>query len=67
MEYGGYSVVNNNFCNYVIKPLGKGSVPKELSGMYTSTAMSKQAIDFYKVANTKKPRGKVNGPTKDND
>ncbi len=48
-EYKGYSVQNNNFCNKVIKPIGKGSVPLELRGLYTSFAAASAAIDAQEV------------------
>ena len=44
-EYKGYSIKSNNFCNKIIKPIGKGSVPAVLRGLYTSFATAKAAID----------------------
>lgn len=48
MEYGKYRIVNEGMGNmYVIKPLGRGAIPKELRGRYTSWGAAKQAIDLY--------------------
>lgn len=45
-EYKGYSLQGmGTFAMVVIKPLGRGSVPKELRGKYTSYAQAKRAID----------------------
>tara|TARA_R110000851_G_scaffold232398_4_gene385045 strand:- start:259 stop:483 length:225 start_codon:yes stop_codon:yes gene_type:complete len=66
-EYKGYKIENNNFCNKVIKPVGKGSVPATLRGLYTTYATAKQAIDTNeskKAANTK-TGVKKNGTIKD--
>ena len=62
-EYKGYSVQNNNFCNKVIKAIGKGSVPVVLRGLYTSYAAAKEAIDAQEA----KPKTgvKKNATTKD--
>lgn len=46
MEYGKYLIEKGDFTYFVIKPKGKGSVPKGLRGMYTSTDEAKKAIDF---------------------
>lgn len=46
MEYKGYNIVGDNTYGYkLIKPIGKGSVPMELRGEYTSFPFAKQAID----------------------
>ena len=47
MEYKNYKIENGAFTYKVIKPKGKGSVPAQLRGMYTSTEEAKKAIDFY--------------------
>lgn len=45
-EYKGYLLKGEgNYAMIVIKPLGKGSVPKELRGLYTSVAEAKRAVD----------------------
>ena len=64
-EYKGYKVENNNFCNKVIKPLGKGSVPINLRGLYTSFATAKAAIDAESRLPTTKRGVKNNATTKD--
>jgi len=45
-----YKLVNppNNGSMIVIKPDGKGSVPKELRGMYTSKTEAQRAIENHK-------------------
>ena len=52
-EYKGYEISSNVFSNRVIKPIGKGSVPKELRGVYTSAAVAKSAIDAVVEAQVK--------------
>lgn len=48
MEYNGYSIEHDGTFGYKeIKPIGKGSVPKELRGKYTTAVTAKQAIDAY--------------------
>ena len=45
-EYKGYLLQGEGtFAMVVIKPLGRGSVPKELRGLYTSYAAAKRAVD----------------------
>ena len=45
-EYKGYLLQGEgSFAMVVIKPLGRGSVPKELRGLYTSYAEAKRAVD----------------------
>jgi len=46
-EYKGFKFENNNFSNVIIKPIGKGSVPLQLRGMYTSPAVAKESVDLY--------------------
>lgn len=57
MEYKNYKIEKGAFTYYNIKPLGKGSVPVQLRGMYTSTEEAKKAIDFITEA-------KLNGKAK---
>ena len=65
-EYKGYQIESNNFSNKLIKPVGKGSVHKELRGLFTSSATAKQAIDaFLDKQPTKGVR--KNDTTKDSD
>ena len=61
-EYKNYLIENNNFCNKVIKPLGKGSVPVILRGLYTSESAAKEAIDAQE--SLPKTGVKKNAPTK---
>lgn len=59
-EYKGYKIQHDGtYGMYTIKPLGKGSVPKELKGRYTSTGAAKAMID----AASKTRRGKENDQT----
>ena len=62
-EYRNYLIENNNFCNKVIKPVGKGSVPVNLRGLYTSYAAAKEAIDAQE--SLPKTGVKKNATTKD--
>lgn len=57
MEYGNYKIVHDGtFGLYTIKPLTRGSTPKELKGRYTSYGAAKAAIDA-----SNKSKGKSNG------
>lgn len=48
LEYKGYQIVGDGtFGNYLIKPLGKGSVHLSLRGTYTSSGVAKRSIDQY--------------------
>jgi len=57
-QYKGYEIVSNQFSNKLIKAIGKGSVHKELRGLYTSLGMAKQAIDSIKE-NSSEPTEEV--------
>lgn len=47
-EYNGYKIVTvNHFLLKEVKAIGKGSVPMELRGLFTSTAQAKLGIDAY--------------------
>lgn len=60
MEYGGYKIVHDgSFGMYTIKPISRGSTPKELKGRYTSYGAAKARID----ASNKTRKGKTNGET----
>lgn len=52
-EYKSYSIESNQFSNKLIKAIGKGSVHKQLRGLYTSAAAAKEAIDLFLEANVK--------------
>ena len=59
MEYKGYNILHDgSFGMYTIKPLGKGSVPRELKGRYTSYGAAQAAIDA-----SYKRKGKSDGKT----
>ena len=59
MEYNGYKIEGDGTFGYSnIKPIGKGSVPLELRGTYTTKTFAQKAIDGY-IATKKK--GKING------
>lgn len=56
MEYKGYEIVNDNKFGYKnIKPIGKGSVPMDLRGSYTTYDFAKQAIDALEAIKNVKP------------
>lgn len=58
MEYGNYKIVHDGtFGMYTIKPLGRGSTPKELKGRFTNYGSAKSAID----ASNKMKKGKADG------
>lgn len=47
-EYKGYQIVSdNNYSLKKIKPIGKGSVHKELTGLYTSSSEAEKSIDRF--------------------
>lgn len=55
IEHGNYKIVpDGTFGMYTIKPLSRGSTPKELKGRYTSYGSAKSAID----ASNKSRKGK---------
>ncbi len=61
LEYGGYKIAHDgSFGMYTIKPLTRGSTPKELKGRYTSYGAAKAAID----ASNKSRKGKTDGEAK---
>lgn len=53
-EYKGYKLENNNFSNVIIKPVGKGSVPLQLRGMYTSSLVARESVDQYLLSKSTK-------------
>lgn len=57
MEYKGYIVeLDNNLSQHVIHHTGKGSLPKMLSGNFTSVGIAQKTIDRY--LSTKKSTNK---------
>lgn len=47
-EYKGYRIqADGTFSMYTIKPVKRGSVPKELRGRYTSYLSARNQIDAY--------------------
>ena len=69
-EYKGYNIVSaegNESRFKRIKPVGKGSIPTVLLGLYTTAAEAKKAIDTQKATSTAKAesnRGKSNATSK---
>lgn len=60
IEHGGYKIVHDgSFGMYIVKPLTRGSTPKELKGRYTTYGAAKAAID----ASNKSKKGKTDGKT----
>ena len=48
MEYKGYMVAGDGVYGYKkIAPIGKGSVPAELRGIFTTSSFAQKAIDAY--------------------
>ena len=48
MEYNGYKIVADGVYGYFnVKPLGKGSVPEKLRGLYTSRLFAQKDIDEH--------------------
>ena len=46
MEYNGYMIEGDGtFGMKLIKPIGRGSVPAELRGSWSSTGFARKAID----------------------
>lgn len=47
-EHNGYKLESDGTFGMInVKPIGRGSVPKELSGAYTSYQYAKRAVDNY--------------------
>lgn len=62
-EYKGYTIGEAaNFSLKVIKPIGKGSVHKVLTGLYTSSLEAEKAIDRFLSE-----KERTNGKTKQSD
>jgi len=48
MEYKGYVIeLGKNTSQHVIRHTGKGSLPKTLSGNWTSIGVAKKQVDKY--------------------
>lgn len=47
VEHKGYKIVDNGVQTRRITTIGKGSVPKELRGMFSTAAQAMNAIDAY--------------------
>ena len=48
MEYQGYKIVGDGtFGHMVIKSIGPGAIPRDLSGAYTSSEIAQRAVDNY--------------------
>jgi len=48
MEYKGYEIVGDGSYGYKsIKPIGRGSVPKQLRGLYTTAQFAQKDIDAH--------------------
>jgi len=55
MEYKGYIIeLGKNISQHVVKHTGKGSLPKVLSGSFTSLGNAQKTIDRYTQAKEKK-------------
>jgi len=49
IEFQGYRIQKaDEMCNKMVKPVGKGSVPKKLRGLYTNEGEAKRAILNFK-------------------
>ncbi len=54
MEYAGYMIEGDGtFGMKFIKPIGRGSIPMELRGSFTSVPMAQRVIDIF---NSKKDK-----------
>lgn len=48
MEYNGYKIdIDGVYGYFNIKPIGKGSVPIQLRGTYTTRVFAQKGIDAY--------------------
>jgi hypothetical protein len=65
-EYKGYKIItaeaNSNYKQ--IKPIGKGSIPTVLTGLYTTTGEARSAIDIERSIHQSKV--KTNASKKSN-
>jgi hypothetical protein len=58
-EYRGYSIQLSHGCLRCIKPIGKGSVVKQLKGLYTDVPRAMKDIDKYLDSKQEKSNGKA--------
>ncbi|MDB4302077.1 hypothetical protein N9924_00780 [bacterium] len=59
IDYNGFNITTDGTFGYhVIKPIGKGSIPKSLRGSFTNTTFAKKSIDAYLVSNKAVTNGK---------
>lgn len=56
-EYKGHKIINSFGTMFEIKALGKGTVNKDLRGMYTSAAAAMHDIDRVKSIAAEKDNG----------
>lgn len=57
MEYNGYSIkLHKPTTTYSVHAIGKGALPKVLSGLFTTPNIAKKHIDMY--VNGKQPSTK---------
>lgn len=48
MEYQGFTIrLNRDFTLYSVHQIGKGALPKDLAGLFTTPNTAKKAIDAY--------------------
>ena len=66
MTYKGYKIQRDNkaFGNYLIFGVGKGNMPKALSGLYTDLVSAKKDIDLYTIRKGSR-NAKTNSTTRD--
>ncbi len=60
LEYSGYNIENDGtFGMKYIKPIGRGSIPMELRGAFTTANAAKRMIDILN-SKKEKPNAEVN-------
>jgi len=60
IEYGGYAIEGDGtYGMKVIKPIGRGSIPLELRGTFTTVTTAKRVIDILH-SKKEKPDAEVN-------
>lgn len=52
MEYKGYNISKDQYNMYSVKSKGRGTIPKNLFGSYTSLGDAKAAIDQHGTRQT---------------
>tara|TARA_R110000823_G_C15952958_1_gene502554 strand:- start:33398 stop:33592 length:195 start_codon:yes stop_codon:yes gene_type:complete len=64
MEYEDYKIeIDGTMGYYSVKPKGKGSVPTQLRGLYTTRQFAINAIDLQKSMKKGKTDGKTDTST----